>query len=343
VYFYSLPANKFELFAYLESERFWRPVLREFYKERDVVIEERRLRTESQPLGRMIERFIEASFSAHPYGRPAIGYRSDLERYTITDARQFFDEYYPPANLVTTVVGGIKASEVIPIIEKYFGRIPPRPKPEPIRTVEPPQIAEVTVTLKDPSQPFYLEGYHKPSGTGPDEPAYDALSDILTRGNTSRLYRHLVRDKKIAIAVQGLSGFPGPKYPNLWVLFTVPARGVANDVVRDAMREEVAKIQKEEVTDEELRRFKTRAKADLLRSLNSNSGLAEQFASYHTLFGDWRELFRYVDRVDKVTKADIKRVAASLFQESNRTVARIETASPAPVAKPSPSSPEAQR
>jgi predicted Zn-dependent peptidase len=342
VYFYSLPSNKFELFAYLESERFWRPVFREFYKERDVVIEERRMRTESQPIGRLVERFVEAAFSAHPYGRPPVGYRSDLERYTMTDAKAFFEQYYGPSNLVTTIVGGVKAQEIIPVIEKYFGRIPARPKPEPIRTIEPTQIAEVTLTLKDPSQPFYVEGYHKPSGTAPDEPAYDALADILTRGNTSRLYRTLVQNKKIAVAVQGGAGFPGVKYPNLWILVGVPARGIANDTVRDAMREEVAKIQKEEVTDEELQRFKTRAKADLLRSLNSNTGLAEQFALYHTLFGDWRELFRYVERVDKVTKADVKRVAGTLFVESNRTVARIETQSAAPAQKPA-SSPEAKR
>jgi predicted Zn-dependent peptidase len=108
------------------------------------------------------------------------------------------------------------------------------------------------------------------------------------------------------------------------------------------MRAEVAKIQKEDVTDEELQRFKTRAKADLLRSLNSNTGLAEQFSVYQTLFGDWRELFRYVERVDKVTKADVKRVAGTLFVEANRTVARIETQSAAPAQKPA-STPEAQR
>ena len=121
----------------------------------------------------------------------------------------------------------------------------------------------------------------------------------------------------------------------------MPARGIANDAVRDAMRAEVAKIQKEEVTDEELQRFKTRAKADLLRSLNSNTGLAEQFALYQTLFGDWRELFRYVERVDKVTKADVKRVAGRC-SSTNRTVARIETQSAAPAQKPA-STPEAQR
>lgn len=326
-YYYSLPANKFELFAYLESERFWRPVLREFYKERDVVIEERRMRTESQPTGRLFERFVAAAFVAHSYRNPPVGHRSDLERLTMTDAQAFFERYYGPSNLVTAIVGGIKAKEIIPIIDKYFGRIPARPKPQPLRTHEPPQIAETVVTLRDPAQPFYLEGYHKPAATHPDEPAYDALADVLTRGRTSRLYRLLVRDKKLAVAVQGGSGLPGVKYPNLFVLLAVPARGISNDAVRDAMRPELERLKTEPVTDEELQRFKTRAKADLIRSLNSNAGLASQLAAYHVLFGDWRELFRYVDRMEAVTKADIMRVAKSLFTEANRTVGRIETSS----------------
>jgi predicted Zn-dependent peptidase len=329
VYYYNLPSNKFELFAYLESERFWRPVFREFYKERDVVIEERRMRTESQPTGRLIEKFVAAAFTAHPYSNAPIGHRSDLERFTMTDARAFFDQYYGPANLVTAVVGGIKAKEVIPIIERYFSRIPARPKPDPIRTREPDQIAETVLTLRDPAQPFYVEGYHKPAATHADEPAYDALGDILTRGRTSRLYRLLVRDKKLAVAVQGGGGFPGVKYPHLWILLAVPARGITTDAVRDAWRPELERMKNEDVTDEELARFKTRAKADLIRSLNSNAGLAEQLVSYQVLFGDWRELFRYVDRMDAVTKADIRRVAGTLFKETNRVVGRIETTPPA--------------
>jgi len=327
-YYYNLPTNKFELFAYLESERFWRPVFREFYKERDVVIEERRMRTESQPTGRLIEKFQAAAFTAHPYSNAAIGHRSDLQRFTMTDAQAFFDRYYGPSNLVTAVVGAVKAKEIIPVIEKYFGRIPARPKPEPLRTQEPEQIAETVLTMRDPAQPFYLEGYHKPAATHKDEPAYDALSDILTRGRTSRLYRLLVRDKKLAVAVQGGGGFPGVKYPHLWILLAVPARGITTEAVRDAWRPELEKVKTEDVTDEELARFKTRAKADLIRSLNSNSGLAEQLASYHVLFGDWRELFRYVDRMEAVSKADIRRVANDVLKESNRVVGRIETAAP---------------
>ena len=331
-YYYSLPANKLELWAYLESSRFLDPVFREFYKERDVVMEERRLRTESQPFGRLLERFIAAAFIAHPYSNAPIGHRSDLERYTMSDSMAFFDKYYAPANLVTAIVGGIKAKEIIPVIDKYFGRIAARPKPEALRTIEPPGGAETVVTLRDPSQPLYIEGYHKPAATDPAEPAFDALSDVLVRGRTSRLYRLMVRDKQLATSVQGGGSFPGAKYPHLFVLYAVPARGVKTEAIVEAMRPELERLKTEDITDEEMARFKTRAKADLIRSLDSNEGLAENLANYQTLFGDWRELFRYVERLDALTKADVRKAASATFVDANRTVGKIETATPAPAA-----------
>ncbi|MCZ6650047.1 MAG: pitrilysin family protein [Acidobacteria bacterium] len=324
-YFYSLPANKFELMAYLESERFLHPVFREFYKERDVVKEERRMRIESQPFRRLLEQIVSAAFQAHPYHQPVVGYMSDLNSITITDAEDFYRTYYVPSNLVTAVVGDIKADEILPIIEKYFGRIPVGPAPPALRTVEPTQIAEKTVVLKDPSQPMYLEAYHKPAATDIDEPVYDAIDDILFTGRTSRMYRSLVRDKKIAIAAQSFTGFPGNKYPGLWFALAVPSRDASTEEVQTAVRAELERLKIEDVSDEELARFKTRAKADLVRSLRSNQGLAENLARYHTLFGDWRELFRYIDRLDAVTKADIRRVANVVFKDSNRTVGMIVT------------------
>ncbi len=324
-YFYSLPANKTELFAYLESERFLHPVFREFYRERDVVQEERRLRTESGPTGRLIEQFLSASFIAHPYHQPVVGYMSDLKSLTITDAENFYRTFYVPANMVTAIVGDVKARDLIPLLEKYFGRIPVGRNPDPLRTIEPPQIAEKIVVLKDPAQPFYIEGYHKGSMTHPDQPVYEAIDDILSRGRTSRLYRSLVRDQKIAVSVRSFSSFPGRKFPNLWTVLAVPARGNTNEEVRGAIHLEIDRLRREEVSDEELSRFKTRAKADLIRSLRNNQGLANRIADYQAIFGDWRELFRYIDRLDQVSKADIQRVVNQTFQENNRTVAMIVT------------------
>jgi len=325
-YFYSLPANKVELFCYLESERFLHPVFREYYKERDVVQEERRMRTESQPVGRLIEQFQATAFSAHPYKQPVVGYMSDLESITITDAKDFYEKYYAPSNLVTAIVGDVDAEALVPLLESYFGRIPAGVEPEPLRTVEPPQIAEKVVQLEDAAQPLYIEGYHISSATHPDQPVWDAIDDILSTGRTSRLYRSLVRDKRIAANAGSFSQLPGSKYPTLWIAWAFPSPNSSNEEVQAAIREEIERMKTEDVTDEELDRFKTRSKAGLLRSLRSNSGLASNLAEYQTLYGDWRELFRYIDRIDAVTKEDIRRVIGAALVPSNRTVGMIVTA-----------------
>jgi predicted Zn-dependent peptidase len=324
-YFYSFPANRLELWAFLESERFLKPVMREFYKEREVVKEERRMRTESNPVGRLIEQFIAAAFTAHPYGQAGIGWPSDLQSFSASEARDFFERYYVPANMTVAIVGDVKASDALAVAEKYLGRLPARPKSEPLRTVEPPQRAERQVVLRDPAQPLYVEGYHRPDVRDKDDAVFAAISDLLSNGRTSRLYRSLVRDKKIAAASAGFNGFPGEKYPNLFVLYAFTTPGHTPDEVRNAIRAEVERLKNEDVTDDELKMVKTRAKADLIRRLDQNQGLAIQLATAQARFGDWRELFQQVDRIDKVTKADIRRVAATTFVPENRTVGIIES------------------
>jgi predicted Zn-dependent peptidase len=331
-YFYSFPENRLELWAYLESERFLHPVMREFYKERNVVIEERRMRVDSNPIGRLLEQFTTAAFQAHPYHRPTIGWISDLNSFSATDAKQFFDKYYIPSNMVVTVVGDVKVSETMPIVEKYFGRIPSRPKPDERTTTEPPQNAERRVVLEEMSQPLYLEGYHRPDYRSSDDAVYDAIADLMSDGRTSRLYRALVRDKKIAADSAGFTGLPGNKYPHLFAFYAFPLPGHTPDEMADAIHVEIEKLKKEDISDEELKMIKTRAKANLLRSLGSNEGLANNLALYQARYDDWRELFRSVDRIDKVTKADIRRVANQTFVPTNRTVGIIETKAAAPAA-----------
>jgi predicted Zn-dependent peptidase len=325
-YFFSLPSNRFELWAFLESERFRNPVFRQFYKERDVVFEERRMRTESTPFGRLMEQFIGAAFSAHPYGFPTVGWPSDLHSFSATDAAAFAKKYYVPSNMVVAIVGDVNAAEAWPVIEKYFGRLPKSPAPPALRTVEPPQIAEKTVTLRETSQPIYMEGYHRPAASDPDSAVYDVISMLLSSGRTSRLYKSLVRDKKIAVGASGFNGFPGEKYPNLFTFIAIPAQGHTPDEVSQAIRAEVERIKTEDVPADELASVKTRVKAGLIRQLSGNSGLALQLASYQTLYGDWRELFHEVEHIDKVTAADVKRVAAATFVDSNRTIGKLENA-----------------
>jgi predicted Zn-dependent peptidase len=324
VYFYSLPANKLELWAYLESSRFLDPVFREFYKERDVVMEERRLRTESTPNGRLFEQFSATAFIAHPYKQPVVGYMSDLQAFTREDAEAFYRKYYVPANMTIALVGDVKPEEAIPIIDSYFGRIPAGPKPDALRTVEPPQTAEKSVMLSDPAQPAYMEGYHRPDVNSPDDPIYDVISDVLSTGRTARLYRDLVRDKKIAANAGVFDGFPGSKYPTLFVVRAIPSPGHTNAEVQTAIRQQLDRIKAEPLTDDELKMVKTRAKADLIRSLDSNQGLARQLAVTQARKGDWREMFRYIDQLEHVTKDDVMRVAQATFVATNRTVGTIE-------------------
>ncbi len=324
-YHYSLPSNRLELWAYLESERFLHPVLREFYKERNVVIEERRLRTDSNPIGRLLEQFTAAAFEAHPYHRPTVGWMSDLNSFSATDAKQFFDQYYVPANMVVAVAGNVKAEQAMPILEKYFGRLPVSRKPDEITTVEPPQNSERRVVLLEKTQPLYLEGYHRPDYRNKDEAVFDAITDLMSEGRTSRLYRALVRDKKIASFSAGFSGLPGIKYPHLFAFYAFPLPGHTPQEVADAIHVEIERLKKEDISDDELKMIKTRTKANLIRSLGDNEGLANQLATYETRYGDWRELFSSVDRIDKVTKADIRRVANETFNDTNRTVGIIGT------------------
>jgi predicted Zn-dependent peptidase len=213
----------------------------------------------------------------------------------------------------------------MPIIEKYFSRIPSHEKPDERTTTEPPQNAERRVVLSETAQPLYVEGYHRPDYRSPDDAVYDGIADLMSEGRTSRLYRALVRDKKIASDAEGFTGYPGTKYPHLFAFYAVPLPGHKPEEMADAIHAEIERVKKEDISDDELKMIKTRAKANLIRGLGNNSGLAFQLGISQARYDDWRELFREVDRIEKITKADIRRVANQTFTDNNRTVGIIET------------------
>jgi len=288
------------------------------------------MRIDSSPQGRLVEEFLAAAYMAHPYGRPGVGWPSDISQVSATEAGAFHKKYYVPSNIVVAVVGDIDTKTALPMLTKYFGRIPAGSAPEPMTTVEPPQHAQRNVVLHEASQPIYLEGYHRPDYRSPDDATYDAITDIFSNGRTSRLYRSLVRDQRVAAAAEGFSGFPGVKYPGLFAFYAVPMSGHTAEEMGTAIHKELDKLKTEDVSDAELERFKARARAALLQSLGDNEGLAGQLADYQTRFGDWREMFRELKEIDAVSKADIHRVAQQTFTEDGRTVARIEFQPPAP-------------
>ena len=323
-YYFSLPSNSLELWFYLESERWRDPVLREFYKEAGVVREERRMRTENNPIGKLVEEFLSVAYKAHPYGEPTVGHMSDLESFTRMDAEAFFKKYYNAANLTCAVVGDVDAKQVRALAEKYFGRLPVGQKPEPLRTVEPPQESERRLLMKTKAQRLVLMGYHKPSITHPDNAVYDAITSLLSEGRSSRLHESLVTKKKVAVQAAGFSGFPGEKYPGLFLFYAFNAPGKTNEELEKEMTVEVDRLKNELVTDQELEGVKNRARASLLRQMADNTSMGSTLVSYQVLTGDWRNLFKVLDKINAVTAADVQRVAKATFTEKNRTIGYLE-------------------
>ena len=323
-YFFSLPSNSAELWFFLESERFRDPVFREFYKERDVVMEERRMRTDSNPIGKTVEEFLAVAYKAHPYGQPTIGHMSDLENLTRKDAIDFFKTYYQPSNMIVSIVGDVDPKEMKRLADTYFGRLSTAPKPEPVRTVEPQQEFERRVTVRLNAQRLFILGFHKPGTDDPDNAVYATLGSILSDGRSSRLDTALVQQKKLAVNAFGGPGFPGEKYPNLFLFGAFTAPGKTNEELEKAMLVEIERLKTEPVTKEELDAVKTRFRAGLIKQFNDNTQMAGQLAEWQALTGNWKNLFLYLQRLEKVTPQDLQRVAKATFTPGNRTIAVIE-------------------
>ena len=320
-YHYSLPANRLELWFLLESERFQRPVFREFYKERDVVREERRMRIESHPQGRLLETLLAAAFAAHPYRNSPAGWASDIESLRAGDAARFFRVHYAPANIAIGIAGDVNSGEARRLAEKYFGGLPKAAQPAGVRTAEPKQEGEKRVKVESPSQPFLLVGYKRPDQLHADDAALDVLQGILSGGRTGLLYKELVRDKKLALAAAAQAAFPGAKYTSLFVFFVAPSLDRTTEENEKAIYEILEKLKQEKVEAATLDRVKTKVRASVVRALDNNAGMAMRLTYYHVNYGNWRKLFTGLDEINKVMAEDVQRVVRQYFVESGRTVA----------------------
>jgi predicted Zn-dependent peptidase len=320
-YFYNFPANRVELWFYLESERFLHPVYREFYKERDVVREERRMRVESDPQGKLMEMMLATAVAAHPYRNMPGGWASDIENLRVKEAEKFFNTYYVPANITMAIVGDVDPARIRSLADQYFTRLAKRPLPDPILTIEPDQEGPKHVEVASPAQPMEFVAYHRPDQYDKDDPVFDVISSLLSGGRTSLLYMDLVRDKKMALAAGAESEFPGGKYPSLFFFYLIPGLGHSAAENEKELDSVIANLQKEKVDAAALARVKTRTRAGLIRQLDDNAGLAQLLASYYASYGDWKKLFTSIDEIDKVTAEDVQRVAKQYFTAENRTVA----------------------
>ena len=322
-YTVSLPANRLPLWAAIESDRMQHPVLREFYKERAVVLEERRLRTEDSPIGLLYETFAAAAYQAHPYGFPTIGWASDIASLTPEATEAFFKTYYGPGNATVAIVGDVNARDTIALIERTFGTIANPGATPAIVTVEPSQRGERRVEVQYDAEPILAIGYHKPGIGHPDDYVFDVLDAVLSEGQTSRLYTKLVRELRIATTVGTDTNFPGAKAPSLFVIHAAPRAPHTVREVEDAIYAELDRLAREPVSRRELDKVLNNIDAELVRSLRSNSGLASQLAFFQTVAKDWRYVLKARDRVAAVTPEDIQRVAARYLIPANRTVAWI--------------------
>lgn len=325
-YIVNLPSNSLELWARIESDRLLNPVFREFIQERNVVIEERRQVVDSRPERQLMELFLAAAFIAHPYGRPIIGWPSDIPRIGRNHLRHFFATRYRPSGMVITIVGDVRTDEAISLVRQYFGPLGSDPGPGQAPrniTHEPPQRGERRTTLRSNASPHLLLGFHKPAFPAYEDAVFDILELVLAGGRSSRLYRSLVTERGIAASVRASNGFPGARYDNLFVIAAEPMAGRDLAELEAALYNELDRLKEEPLTERDLRKAKNRITTDYLRRFDSNSGIARLLSYAETLTGDFRTVTTYLETVESITAEDVMEAASSRFTPSNRTVATL--------------------
>jgi len=317
IYMVRLPANRIELWSWLESDRLMNPVFREFYSERDVAYEERRMRTESTPLGKYDEAFNALFWEASPYKWPVVGWPSDVSSITKAQADAYFGTYYAPNNLTGVLVGDFSAATVRPLLEKYFGRVPHGKTEVPeVVTSEPAQIGEKRFNAEAETSPTVRVWYHAVPFIHKDRTVVDLVTDVLS-GRTGRLYKGLVTGRQVANDASASVDLK--KYDGLIQVESTVKDGKDPAAVEQAIYEELEKLKTEPVPADELQKIKNQAKANAYRRLSSPFSIAIQLMIYDG-FGDWRYINTYAEEVDRVTAADIQRTAKEYFTKENRTV-----------------------
>ena len=318
-YFVSLPSNRLELWALLESDRMRNPVFREFYTEREVVEEERRQRVDTSPRGQLLEAALATAFVALPYSHPVIGWPSELENLTRPQAREFFRTYYAPNNAFAVLVGDLDPAEVIRMAERYFGSTPAQPIPLPLPLEEPPQPGERRIRVEFPAEPQLLMLYRSPPIGHPDTHALSVLGSLLGDGRSSRLYKRLVEERRVVTSVAAGPWFL--RYGGLFLIQATPRAPHTLEEVEAAVDEEIQRAQSELPTDRELTKVRNQMEVSTVRSLSSNGGLASHLGEAWALIGDWRFAFEERKMIQAVTAEEVVAAAKHYLLSRYRTVA----------------------
>lgn len=319
-YTVSLPSSRFELWCLLESERLLHPVFRQFYKERDVVMEERRMRVTDSPWGLMYESLLATAYMAHPNRLPVIGWDSDVSKLKRSDLVALHQRFYRPDNIVLAISGDLNLEDVQRKVADYFGDIPKAEGDLPrVKTVEPPQTGPRRAVVEFDAEPALFMGYHKPVYPDSDDARFAILHILLGDGRTSLLQRKLVEQAKVATHIYTTEA-PGELYPSLFVVGAVPADGVSTEILTQAIQEVFDTLKQEAVGEELIQTAKRKVLISLYASMRSNSGLASMLAKNELLWGDWKVIYDMFRDIEGTTPADIKKMASSYLNESNRTV-----------------------
>lgn len=317
IYYINVPSNKLELWFWMESDRLANPVFREFYSERDVVREERRLRTESTPTGKFQEEFEAMFWSASPYHWPVVGWPSDVEAITREEALAYFDLNYAPNNLTACLVGDFDPAHAKALAQKYFGRLKRNPQePPPVRTREVEPQAEKRMLAYAETNPQAVARYHTVANGHRDEAALDVLAGILS-GRTGRLYKSLVLDQKVATAAGAANN--AQKWEGYFQLSATAAPGQTPEKAEQALYKEIEKLQATKVDARELQKIKNQYQASTFRRLENNFGLMLQLLLADNTLG-WKAFNEEPAQIEAVTADDVQRVATTYFKPERRAV-----------------------
>jgi predicted Zn-dependent peptidase len=318
-FFYSLPSNRVEFWFLMESQRLHHPVFRDFYREREAVLEEYRQRVEANPQGRLLEEVLAAAFQAHPYRNPSGGWPSDIPNLRRARAQAFYERYYVPGNITIAIVGDVVAADAKRMAERYFGPMPARPMPPVVTAAEPPQNGPKTVTLERPGPPLTVVGYKRPSQYDKDDVALDLIQILLSQGRTGMLYSALVQERRLAQQAAAVATNPDGRYPNLFVFMLSPAQGHNVEENQRALEELLQRFKSTPPDPQSLARAKTQGRANVIRRMTSNRDLAHLLAFVSANYGDWRKLFTTLDDLDQVKAEDVQRAAVRYFVATGRT------------------------
>jgi predicted Zn-dependent peptidase len=318
-YYIELPSAQLENWAEVESERLRNPIFRQYYLEREAVIQERLMRYDSQGSAGLVEKFIATAYLAHPYRHPTIGWETTIRTMSLQQVKQFYWNNYIPERMHITIVGKQNPQATVKVLEKYFGRLKNTPKQYHTITKEPQQKGERRVYFKFKANPYLLIGWHKPTAPAKDDYVGDVVSYLLTGSRNSRLTRTLIEEKKLVSSVDSSNGFPGARFDNLFVIDAEPRIGISTETVEKAIYEELEKLQKE-VTSDEITTVVNKIKAVAIFQLNTNMGIARQLNYYGTVLGNWRYGADYLTHIKQVTPQDVKQFIGRYFSKENRTV-----------------------